>query len=74
MDYFFATGSYFNVTVSYHAPANWLLAITSLMLNLILAVWQIYRIVKYRRHPLKDELWYTRDEQGSGTKPIDFVV
>lgn len=59
--YFFATGSTFNVSVSYNPAANWTLAIISLTLHVVLAVWQISRVVKYRRNVLKDEIW-------SGTK------
>ncbi|SCY76270.1 DUF5692 family protein [Alkaliphilus peptidifermentans] len=55
--YFFATGSAFNVSVSYNAAANWTLALISLALNAGLAIWQVYRIVKYRFNPLKDEIW-----------------
>lgn len=55
--YFFATGSIFNVKVSYKPQANWTLAILSLSLNIILAVWQFYRIAKYGLNPLKDEIW-----------------
>lgn len=55
--YFFAIGSTFNVSVSYNPAANWTLAIVALMLNAALAVWQVYRIVKYRLNPLKDEIW-----------------
>lgn len=55
--YFFATGSRFNVKVSYNPTANWAFAIASLGLNVILAIWQGYRIFKYGLHPLKDELW-----------------
>ncbi|MFN7252836.1 MAG: DUF5692 family protein [Anaerobacillus sp.] len=55
--YFFALGSTFNVSVSYNPAANWTLAILSLALNVGLAVWQVYRIVKYRFNPLKDEMW-----------------
>ena len=55
--YFFAVGSTFNVKVSYNPAANWTLALASLALNVILAIWQVYRIVKYRLNPLKDEIW-----------------
>lgn len=55
--YFFATGSTFNVRVSYNPAANWTIALISLALNALLAVWQVYRIVKYHRNPLKDEIW-----------------
>ena len=55
--YFFAKGSIFNVSVSYNPAANWTLALAALALNVILAIWQIYRIVKYRFNPLKDEIW-----------------
>lgn len=55
--YFFAIGSTFNVSVSYNPTANWTLAIISLVLNVALAVWQVYRIVKYRLNPLKDDIW-----------------
>lgn len=55
--YFFATESTFNVSVSYNSAANWTIASISLVLNVVLAVWQVYRIVKYRLNPLKDELW-----------------
>lgn len=57
MPYFFAIGSTFNVSVSYNPAANWTLALASLALNVILAIWQVYRIVKYRLNPLKDEIW-----------------
>lgn len=57
MPYFFAIGSTFNVSVSYNPAANWSLALASLALNVILAIWQVYRIVKYRLNPLKDEIW-----------------
>ncbi|WP_067841804.1 DUF5692 family protein [Amphibacillus sediminis] len=60
--YFFATGSSFNVSVSYNPAANWTLAIVSLTLNIVMAFWQGYRIVKYRLNPLKDELWSNRDQ------------
>jgi len=59
--YFFATGSTFNVSVSYNPAANWTLAIIALTLHVALAIWQVYRIIKYRRNVLKDEIW-------SGTK------
>lgn len=55
--YFFAMGSSFNVSVSYNPTANWTLAIISLALNIVLAVWQVTRIIKLRLHPLKDEIW-----------------
>lgn len=60
--YFFAVGSIFNVSVSYNPAANWTLAIISLALNVALAVWQVYRIVKYRLHPLKDEIFAGTNE------------
>jgi len=55
--YFFATDSTFNVIVSYNPQANWSLAILSLGLNVILAIWQIARIRKHHLNPLKVELW-----------------
>jgi len=55
--HFFAVGSTFNVSVSYNPAANWTIALISLGLNVVLAVWQIARIVKYRLNPLKDEIW-----------------
>ncbi len=55
--YFFAKGSLFNVSVSYNPAANWTIAIAALALNVTLAVWQVYRIAKYRLNPLKDEIW-----------------
>ncbi len=55
--YFFATGSAFNVGVSYNPAANWTLAWISLALNGLLAIWQLYRIGKYRLNPFKDEIW-----------------
>lgn len=55
--YFFAVGSTFNVSVSYNPAANWTIALASLALNLILAVWQITVIIKKRLNPLKDEIW-----------------
>lgn len=55
--YFFATGSTFNVAPSYNPAANWSISILALALNLILAVWQINRIVKNRLNPLKDEIY-----------------
>lgn len=55
--YFFATGSTFNVSVSYNPQANWTLAILSLGLNVFLAIWQIIRISKYHLNPLKNEIW-----------------
>lgn len=54
--YFFASGT-FSVSVSYNPAANWTLAGISLALNGVLAIWQGYRIVKYRLNPLKDEIW-----------------
>ncbi|WP_353892839.1 DUF5692 family protein [Proteinivorax hydrogeniformans] len=54
---FFAVGSTFNVSVSYNPTANWILALTSFGLHVILAAWQIYRIVKLRRNPAKGEVW-----------------
>jgi len=55
--YFFAMGSSFNVSVSYNPTANWTIALISLALNVVLAVWQVTRIIKLRLHPLKDEIW-----------------
>lgn len=55
--YFFATGSTFNVQVSYNPKANWVLALISLIFNVVLIIWQVYRIVKYNLNPLKDEIW-----------------
>lgn len=55
--YFFAEGSTFNVSVSYHPAANWTLAIVSLALNGTIAIWQGYRIIKHRLNPLKDDIW-----------------
>jgi hypothetical protein len=55
--YFFAAGSTFNVPVSLNPAANWSIALLSFGLNVTLAVWQIYRIVKYRYNPLKDEIY-----------------
>lgn len=76
--YFFAIGSTFNVSVSYNPAANWTLALLSLTLNVVLAVWQIARIVKRRKHPLKDELWTDTQEyqeikarENEGTKISD---
>lgn len=63
--YFFATGSAFNVSVSYNPTANWILASISLTLNIILAIWQVYRIVTYRLNPLKDELWKANQDKDS---------
>lgn len=60
--YFFAAGSTFNVSVSYNPAANWTISLISLALNLILAVWQITRIVKLRLNPLKDEIWKGTNE------------
>lgn len=57
MPAFFAVGSQFNVAVSYNPVANWTLALISLGLNLILAVWQVAKIIKHKKNPLKDELW-----------------
>ena len=55
--YFFATGSTFNVSVSYNPAANWTLALVALAFNVVLAIWQASRILKYRFNPLKDEIW-----------------
>lgn len=55
--YFFAIGSTFNVAPSYNPAANWSLAILSLALNVVLAVWQVRRILKNRANPLKDEIF-----------------
>lgn len=55
--YFFATGSAFNVKVSYNPQANWVLAVVSLVLHVVLVAWQFYRIIKLRLNPLKDEIW-----------------
>ncbi|MEE2023553.1 MULTISPECIES: DUF5692 family protein [Alkalimonas] len=55
--YFFAIGSTFNVAPSYNPAANWSLAILSLALNIVLAVWQVRRIIKNRANPLKDEIF-----------------
>lgn len=65
--YFFAAGSTFNVSVSYNPAANWTISLISLALNLILAVWQITRIVKLRLNPLKDEIW-------KGTKEYEELI
>ena len=58
--YFFAVGSTFNVSVSYNPAANWTLALVALAFNVVLFIWQVYRIVKYRFNPLKDEIWTDR--------------
>lgn len=55
--YFFAIGSTFNVAPSYNPAANWSLAILSLALNIVLAVWQVRRIIKNRANPLQDEIF-----------------
>lgn len=55
--YFFATGRTFNISVSYNPKANWTISIISLVLNAVLAIWQVYRISKYNLNPLKDEIW-----------------
>lgn len=55
--YFFATGSTFNVAPSYNPAANWSISILALVLNIVLAVWQVNRIVKNRLNPLKDEIF-----------------
>ncbi len=55
--YFFATGSTFNVAPSYNPAANWSISILALVLNLVLAVWQVNRVVKNRLNPLKDEIF-----------------
>lgn len=60
--HFFAVGSTFNVSVSYNPAANWTIALISLALNVVLAVWQVTRIIKYRLHPLKDEIWQGTDD------------
>jgi len=67
--YFFATGSTFNVSVSYNPQANWILAILSLGLNVILAIWQIIRISKYHLNPLRDEIW-TNAKKSSEKSPL----
>lgn len=58
---FFAVGSALNVSVSYNPAANWTIALISLSLNVVLAVWQVTRIVKYKLNPLKDEIWTDTD-------------
>lgn len=55
--YFFATGSQFNMPLSYNPAANWTLAIISLGLNVYLAVIQIQRIRAKKLNPFKDEIW-----------------
>lgn len=55
--YFFATGSALNVPLSYNPAANWTLALLSLGLNVVLGVLQVRRIIKYKKNPLKDEIW-----------------
>jgi len=60
--YFFATGSTFSVPVSLNPAANWTISLLSFALNVALAVWQVYRIVKYRKNPLKDELYTDLEE------------
>ncbi|MBS4539409.1 hypothetical protein GOQ27_13110 [Clostridium sp. D2Q-11] len=56
--YFFAgTDSAFRVALSYNPTANWTLALLALTSNALLAIWQLYRIVKYRLNPLNDEIW-----------------
>ena len=68
--YFFAVGSTFNVKVSYNPAANWTLALASLALNVTLAVWQVYRIVKYRLNPLKDEIWSNTGEHRKSVQRV----
>lgn len=70
LPYFFATGSIFNVRVSYNPTANWILALISLALHVGLAIWQVYRIVKYRLNPLKDEIW----NDSTNTKKTSFIL
>jgi hypothetical protein len=53
---FFYEGT-FAVGLSYNPWANRALAYTALALNVILACWQVYRIIKNRRNPLKDEIF-----------------
>lgn len=60
--HFFAAGSTFNVSVSYNPAANWTISLISLGLNVTLAVWQIIRIIKYKKNPLKDEIWQDTKE------------
>ena len=60
--YFFATGSSFNVGLSYNPEANWSISLLSLALNVFLAAWQVYRIIRYRLNPLKDEIYTDLDE------------
>lgn len=63
--YFFAKGSTFNVGLSYNPAANWTISAAALALNIILAVWQVYRIKKYHLNPLKDEIWTDTKEYKS---------
>ena len=68
--YFFATGSTFNVPLSYNPAANWTLAIIAFALNVALAIWQVYRIVKYRLNPLKDEIWNRTEKSALKTNSM----
>ena len=54
---FFALGSTYNVAPSYNPAANWSIALLSLALNIALTTYQVYRIVKFKRNPLKDEIY-----------------
>ncbi len=67
--YFFAIGSSFNARVSYNPAANWVLALAALTIHGILAGKQVYRIVKHRLNPLKDEIWTDTENN----KPIHMV-
>ncbi|SDZ15765.1 DUF5692 family protein [Tindallia californiensis] len=55
--YLFADGSMLQASLSYHAIANWSLAIASLGLNGTLFVWQAARILKTKKNPLREEIW-----------------
>lgn len=73
--HFFATGSTFNVSVSYNPAANWTIALISLGLNVALAIWQVSRIVKYKLNPMKDEIWQgTKGYEDINSKREDIVA
>ncbi len=51
------TDNVYTVKVSYNESAMWLLSLLSFAVNLVLFAYQAWRIVRYRRHPLKTELY-----------------
>ncbi len=63
----FAEHANFKVASSHDPKAFFIVSFIALLANVALAVYQVYRIVKYKKNPLKDEIY-------NGTEAYDKIV